>query len=169
MTKLLLDKLPLISRVRRNHALEHATMHVLEEQFYGLGMLGLSGLNGFWLLADLPTESVTDAALTALKRLKAGEEELAFHEHCGTNLASPLFLTALVCWVILTGGEGEIKLRRIPLAILIAVPFFLLSKPLGPWMQRNLTTSAMPEDMELAQVNTQRFMGRNIHHIVSRF
>ena len=42
----------------------------------GLGMAGISGPWGFYLLADLPSETVCDAALEALKRLQEGEASL---------------------------------------------------------------------------------------------
>ncbi len=171
MTKPLLDFLPFISQLRRNHGLEHAVMHVLTERFQGLIMAGISGPRGFLLMADLPTETVADASLEALKQLQLGETDLAIHEHCGTNLASSTVLAALTAWVVMagTGSDSRLKLRRLPLAILLAVLVFIFSKPLGPWLQRVLTTSAIPETMVLSQVTTQRVMGRNLHSITTRF
>ena len=44
-TSILLD-LPPVSRVRRNHALEHATMRVLTERQRHLRLVGRSSLGG---------------------------------------------------------------------------------------------------------------------------
>ena len=56
-----LSTLPIINTTRRNHALEHATMHVLAARYPGVKMAGMSGPAGFVLYADLPTEIITDA------------------------------------------------------------------------------------------------------------
>ena len=50
MTASFLDRLPLVGAVRRNHALEHATMQVLAEKYKGVPMAGLSNPQGFLLL-----------------------------------------------------------------------------------------------------------------------
>ncbi len=171
MTRPILDLIPILSQVRRNHGLEHATLHVLSKKLPGISMAGISGIRGFLLLADLPTESVAESALEALQRLQQGETALAVHENCGTNLAASLFLAASTAWLAMTGTakDAKLKLHRLPFAVLLAVPTFFLSKPLGPWLQRTLTTSAIPETMALAQVSTLRVAGRNVHIITTSF
>ena len=52
---------PIISRVRRNHGLEHATLHVLAERHPGLSIAGHSNPGGFWILGDVSTEEVRSA------------------------------------------------------------------------------------------------------------
>jgi hypothetical protein len=164
-----LDVLPLISHVRRNHSLEHATMHVLAERFKGLSMTGISGVGGFYLLADLPSETICDAALDAHKRLQAGETSLAVHENCGTNLVAPAALAGLSIWIIMlgTGKDSKLKLRRLPYALILAIPIFLLSRPLGPILQRLLTTSMEIGTLQIGQINTQKYSGRSLHHIIT--
>lgn len=171
MTSPILDLIPIVSQVRRNHGLEHATLHVISEKLPGISVAGVSSLYGFILLADLPTESVTEAVLEALKRLKGGETTLAVHENCGTNLAVSSFLAAGAAWLAMagTGKDAKLRLYRLPLAVLLAIPIFFLSKPLGPWLQQHLTTSAVPENMSLAQVSSLHVGGRNIHTIRTSF
>jgi hypothetical protein len=70
------------SRVRRNHGLEHATLHVLAEHLPRVNLAGHSDPNGFWIVGDVSTEDVIDAAAEALRRLKEGEHELAVHPVC---------------------------------------------------------------------------------------
>ena len=36
-------------RVRRNHALEHATLHVLQEKGIKTQLWGISDVGGFWI------------------------------------------------------------------------------------------------------------------------
>ena len=77
---MLLD-LPLILETRRNHALEHATLHVLART-HQISMAGHSNPTGFFLLGDLQLEDIATAANEALTRLRAGESGLAVHEGC---------------------------------------------------------------------------------------
>lgn len=169
MAKLILDKIPMISTIRRNHSLEHATMHVLSERFIGLGMAGISGLGGFYLLADLPSETIVEAAIEAAKRLKAGETELAIHDRCGTNLGTPFALAFLSYWAMMigTGQDAKRKVRRMPFAVILAVGVFFLARPLGPMMQRLLTTSESLENLQVGYISTQKYYGRSLHHVIT--
>ena len=87
ITEQLLNTKP-ISRIRRNHGLEHATLHVLANRHPGKRMAGYSDLSGFWIVADLPGQEIKDAADEALQRLSQGEHKLAVHPNCGTNFAT---------------------------------------------------------------------------------
>jgi len=60
----------IIDSTRKNHALEHATMTILAERYRGVRMMGHSSPVGFILMADLPTEIVTEAVLEAKRRLE---------------------------------------------------------------------------------------------------
>src|SRR5258706_2335088 len=93
---MLLD-LPLVLETRRNHALEHATLHV-HARTHQISMAGHSNPTGFFLLGDLQLEDIATAANEALTRLRAAESRLAVHECCGTNMATTAALSAtLVC------------------------------------------------------------------------
>jgi hypothetical protein len=167
MTASFLDRLPLIGAVRRNHALEHATMQVLTEKYKGVPMAGVSNPQGFLLVADLPTEIVTEAALEAEKRLKAGESQLAIHPHCGTNLVAPALAAWAAASLALWAGSGS-KKPRLPqfiLALLTAVPVYLLARPLGPLLQKTLTTSAEQGSQRVTQVTTTRLRENFLHKI----
>ena len=132
MTASLLDRLPIIGAVRRNHALEHATMQILAEKYKGVRMAGLSNPQGFLLIADLPTEIVTEAALEAEKRLKAGESQLAIHPHCGTNLAAPALAAGAAAWLALLASSGSKKPRLPHQHRLLPRRRHLLLKPSRP-------------------------------------
>lgn len=167
MTPSLLDRLPLIGSVRRNHGLEHATMQVLSKKYHDLPMAGFSGPSGFTLVADLPTEIVTDATLEAEQRLKVGESDLAVHPHCGTNLVISLLAAGMASWVTLwsTSGGKKPRFPQIALAIMAAVPAFIFSKPLGPLVQKKVTTSAELGEMRVRQVTSQKIRENFLHKI----
>src|SRR5512145_2167377 len=84
--------LPLVRRTRRNHGLEHATIHVLSSRFHGLSMAGRSTPNGFYIFGNVSTEEVRSAVDEGLQRMRNGEPHLAVHPGCGTNyLTSGVF------------------------------------------------------------------------------
>ncbi len=61
--------LPVIRRIRRNHGLEHATIHVLSQRVKNLSMAGRSTATGFYLYGNITTGEVEAAAWEALRRM----------------------------------------------------------------------------------------------------
>ncbi len=158
--------LPLILETRRNHALEHATLHLLAAKSRNQPMAGHSNPTGFFLLGDFSTSDVKSAAEEALARLRAGESGLAIHPGCGTNLLTAALLPATFAWAPLRGAKSTLwRLLLIPLAILFAVFGYFLSKPLGPWLQKHITTEANPGGMQIVDVVLVR---KGVHRIVTR-
>ncbi len=84
--------LPLVMKVRRNHGLEHATIHVLGERTGFRSMAGYSIPAGFFLIGNFTAGEITLAAEDALRRLRDGERHLAVHPGCGTNYVTSGFL-----------------------------------------------------------------------------
>lgn len=161
----LLD-LPYILEIRRNHALEHATLQVLAPKYPRQPMGGHSNPWGFVILGDVDTADLADAAVEALARLRAGESELAIHPGCGTNFATSGLLAGSVAWIGL-GGEGKWtrKLWRIPFILPLVVLVWQLSKPLGPKLQDKVTTEANMGGMEILSVDVVR---PGMHNIRTR-
>lgn len=147
--------LPYILEIRRNHALEHATLQVLAPKYPHRPMGGHSNPTGFVILGDVDTADLADAAVEALKRLRAGERELAIHPGCGTNYATSGLLAGSVAWYGLGGGRQK-KLWRIPFILPLVVLVWELSKPLGPALQAKVTTEAEIGAMEILSVEMIR-------------
>ena len=115
-------------QVRRNHALEHATANVLEEQYGVRNIAGMAFRDGFALygLHIHPSELMA-AAREALRRLKNGESHLALHPRCGTSLLVGQFLYAILFLVVFFFLN---HLSLIELLVLFA-SMMILSRPLG--------------------------------------
>lgn len=168
----LLD-LPLVRQTRRNHALEHATIHVLASRIPRLRMAGRSNHRGFVLLGDADTDQVVRAVSDALSRMKRGERGLAIHPNCGTNLVTTGYLTSLVALIGLQGASRrEDAFNRLPglmVAMMVAV---LVSQPIGTWLQRHVTTDGDPADTEVISIKRDevRWLGRPvvIHRVQTR-
>lgn len=158
--------LPFVGETRRNHALEHATLHVLAASNPGKPMAGHSNPTGFFILGDVSTEAVTDAATEALRRLKAGERELAIHPGCGTNLATTALLAGTLAWFVLRGSRSMWgRLLRLPFAVALALVGAVLSRPLGPVIQQKITTDADMGNLRLIEVR-ESLRGRLTAHRV---
>jgi hypothetical protein len=166
----LLD-VPLVSRVRRNHALEHATMNVLGERHKAHRLMGRSSVGGFYIYGDVSAEDVIAAAQEGLRRLKAGRREMAIHPTCGTNLAAAGILAGVGAFLALGGlSRNHPKnlfqsLIRLPLACTAAMVGIFLAQPLGSLLQARVTTQADVGDMCIVDVAQERRAGVLVHHV----
>lgn len=86
--------------VRQVHALEHATVWMLEEMAQTPQskrrveqVSGMSGDRGFHLYGPVDVAELRQAVLRAQQRLVRGDWELAVHPRCGTNLSVTMLLT----------------------------------------------------------------------------
>jgi hypothetical protein len=162
---MLLD-LPLILETRRNHALEHATLHMLARAYPRGPLAGHSNPTGFFILGDVATEDLATAAVQALIALRGGERKLAIHAGCGTNLAVTAFLSAGLAWLPLRGTKSTSwRLMLLPLALTLAVIGWALSRPLGPWLQANVTTEADLGDLQVENVVRIR---KGFHRVITK-
>lgn len=151
-------QIPLISRIRRNHGLEHATLHVLSERHPGVPMVGHSDFAGFWIIGNLELDDVQFAVDEALRRLNAGEERLAIHPNCGTNFATAGVLAGGAAFLAMTGAGRRFqdKLERLPLAMTMATLALVAAQPLGLTVQQQLTTSGRPEGLRITAITPSR-------------
>ena len=166
----LLD-LPFVSRVRCNHALEHATIHVLSERYRNLKLVGRSSLWGFYIYGSVPTEGVVAAAQEALRRLKTGQRRMAIHPNCGSNLAVAGVLAGLGAFLVLGGGSTSRdrslveRLSRLPLAFAAATLGIVLAQPLGTALQAHVTTQPDVGDLRIVSVTQERKAGVLVHYV----
>jgi len=158
--------LPLILETRRNHALEHATLHVLARKYPNQHMAGHSNPTGFFLIGKLDTQDIWTSATEAMTRLRAGESNLAIHAGCGTNLATTALLAGTFAWVPLRGRKSTLgQLAILPLALAFAAIGFTLARPLGPALQQRVTTEACLGNLHITEV---RFIRNNVHRIITK-
>ena len=159
------------SRVRRNHALEHATMQVLSERHRGLRMVGRSSPWGFYVYGNVPTEELLAAAQEGLRRLKAGQRHMAIHPNCGSNLAVAGILAGLGAFLALGGlsvHRPKSRLERLahlPLACTAAMLGIVLARPLGAIFQARVTTQAEVGDLRIVGVTRETKAGVLVHHV----
>ncbi|MFZ0533976.1 MAG: DUF6391 domain-containing protein [Anaerolineales bacterium] len=163
-------ELPIISHIRRNHGLEHATLHTLANHLPNSMLMGHSDIGGFWIIGDVPPEMLHTAVQEAIVRLRAGERQLAIHPNCGTNYATAGALAGLAGAAAMLGSGKRLqdKLARLPFAAALATMALILSQPLGLLLQARVTTSGDPGSLEVTAI-THRKQGRmTIHRVQTR-
>jgi hypothetical protein len=105
-----------INRIRRNHGLEHATIHILSEGHKRFSAQGNSDHRGFHLniYGDVTEEEVAAAVAEAHRRLRAGERHLAVHPNCGTVLVTTALLATLAAQGVFTFEQWRAEKKPSP-------------------------------------------------------
>lgn len=153
----------IISRIRRNHGLEHATIHVLSERHRNFSAQGNSDHRGFHLniYGDVPEEAVYDAVEEAYRRLKAGEHHLAVHPNCGTVLLTTATMATLAVQATFgleqrrqrgSGSGLTVLANALPSAILAVATAMILSRPVGMQIQEKFTVEGDIGEMQLLRI-----------------
>ncbi len=143
-------------RLRRNHALEHATINVIEERLGPSKLAGLAASEGFTIQGGAPPDLVASAAQEALQRLRAGERRLAIHPRCGTSLIAAQLVMAVVFIVAL------VLLRELSWLAFLAglLAAIILGPRLSLLLQRFVTTDARVGDLRISGIEAKRPDGR---------
>ena len=153
----------LLSRIRRNHGLEHATIHVLSEKHKNFSAQGNSDHRGFHLniYGDISEDDVMDAVETAFRRMKGGEHQLAVHPNCGTVLLTTATMATLAAQAVFSleqrrqerdKADVTVLLNALPSAILAVVLSLIVSRPLGVQLQARYTTEGDLGDMQIRSI-----------------
>ena len=161
--------LPIVSRIRRNHGLEHATLNILSMRFPYRPLAGYSFPGGFFLVGDVPTEEVRAAVFQALTRLNNGEHSLAIHPNCGTNFLAAGFMGGVLAWLGMAGAKGKRdKVERLPLVISLVTLGLIVGQPLGSKIQERITTSGDPQSLSIVDIFPFRFGQFSLHRVETK-
>ncbi|MGQ9665834.1 MAG: DUF6391 domain-containing protein [Anaerolineae bacterium] len=155
----------LFRRTRQNHAVEHATVHILAQRYPGLEVMGRSTPAGFYIYGAVPTEVLVSAVTEALARLRAGESHLAIHPRCGTNLAVSSLVGGLVTSLFLRRRRAP-WWEEFPQLLLALSDALLFSQPLAYNVQKHITTDANIGALHIRRVERRLLGGKMpVHYI----
>ncbi|MBA4374885.1 MAG: hypothetical protein C0401_01760 [Anaerolinea sp.] len=159
----------LVSLVRRNHGLEHATLNLLAKKIPGASFAGHSDQKGFWVIGNVSTDILLETAQTALKRMKEGERLLAIHANCGTNFVTAGLLAGTFAWLATLGTANNFKkkLDRWPLLVMIITGTLIAAQPLGLKVQEKVSTSGEPGRLLIKQIVRYERNGPALHRILT--
>jgi hypothetical protein len=153
--------LDFLKKIRRNHALEHATIAIALSKSDKHGVVaGNSTQGGFFVYGDIPDDVLSESASEALERLKAGEKDLAISPYCGTNIVVAAGLAGLAC-VIAVGSER--RWRKLPNVITAATIALLAARPLGYLVQKHLTTDGAVGRLNIKDVKNLGIGSARVH------
>lgn len=157
-----------VNRIRRNHGLEHATIHVLSEGHKRFSAQGNSDHRGFHLniYGDVTEQEVAAAVAEAHRRLRAGERQLAVHPNCGTVLVTTAMLATVAAQAVFSfeqwreaapdgkgAGRGWLATANaLPGATLAVVAALIVGRPLGLTLQERYTVDGNIADLEVVSI-----------------
>ena len=156
---------PTLRRIRRNHALEHASIHMLSRRIGKLALMGRSDSRGIVLIGRVPTQLVRRCVEEALQRLSKGEHGLAIHPNCGTNMVTTAALGAGATLAALLGSEPGRRWRRLPLVVMGIAAALAIGRPLGAKLQEHVTTLPDLGDLHILEIRCIQIAGLVIHRI----
>jgi hypothetical protein len=143
-------------RIRQNHALEHATITILSGMVPDLRISARSNSNGFIIFGDVDLGALRRALEEALRRLQAGEAELAIHPNCGTNLAVGVSLMTVGTMLGMTSSHTR---TRVASAAASSVAGLMAARPIGEFVQKHITTLPDLEGVRVTDIFRRKVFG----------
>jgi hypothetical protein len=143
-------------RIRQNHALEHATITILSENVSDLRISARSSSRGFTIFGDVDLGQLRRALDEALRRLQAGEAQLAIHPNCGTNLVVGFTLVTVGTLLGMTSSRAR---TRIASTAVSSVAGLMAARPLGEFVQKYVTTLPDVEGVHVTEISRHKFLG----------
>ncbi len=146
-------------RIRQNHALEHATITILSGYIPELRVSARSSSRGFIIFGDVDLGQLRRALDEALRRLQAGEAELAIHPNCGTNLAVGISLATVGT---LLGLASTRTRTRVASTAFSSVAGVMAARPLGEFVQKHVTTLPDLQGVRVSKIFRRKILGMTI-------
>lgn len=143
-------------RIRQNHALEHATITILSGMVPDLRVSARSSSDGFIVFGDVDLGQLRRASEEALRRLQAGEAELAIHPNCGTNLAVGVSLVTLGTML---GFASNHSRTRVAAAAASSLTGLAAARPLGELVQKYVTTLPDLKGVRVTEIFRRKLFG----------
>lgn len=143
-------------RIRQNHALEHATITILSGYIPDLRVSARSNSRGFTIFGDVDLGQLRRALDEALRRLQAGEAQLAIHPNCGTNLVVGVSLLAAGMLLGMTSSRSS---TRIASAAASSFAGFMAARPLGEYVQKHVTTLPDLRGVRVTEIYRRKVLG----------
>tara|TARA_B100000686_G_scaffold1981_1_gene2204 strand:- start:207 stop:734 length:528 start_codon:yes stop_codon:yes gene_type:complete len=150
--------------IRRNHAIEHATVSILTEQISKSAVIGFAVPSGFIIYSKSSKDEILSAANNGLNLMKTGDSEISISQFCGTNLVVAALLTG-VSTVLLSKilGKKSKNILNITNGFLLSA---LLSKPIGRIVQKYVTTDPNVKHIQIKNSRSLR-VGTSYLHFIS--
>lgn len=149
-------RLAFSERAKQNHALEHGTIHFLNQRYERTRRLGGSaGREGFRLIGAKHAEDITEAFDQLISLPFEEMRKVVVQQKCGSRTIVAqglgiflLLVTTLAFWIFQPGPIVVVLVLLLQLVL-----FLTLSRPLGAWLQR---ASLLSTDFSAAKISSIR-------------
>jgi hypothetical protein len=148
----------ILSRLRQNHALEHATIAILQQRNPRVRIIARSTSRGFRLYGTMQPEEVRPAVEEAMRRLRRGEKSLAITQRCGTTVAVGVLFGTLALWL---SEFLQSPRHKLALGVATSVAIAVSSQPVGLLAQRYVTTRAELDGLRVEGVRSRSLGKKN--------
>jgi hypothetical protein len=142
---------------RRNHALEHATIHYLEANV-GRRLSGRASRNGFKIFGHVSVEEIR-AAFEQVRRIVRDGGQLPYiSRRCGSNVVTARGLSLLLLLGVALGSvslEPPLAVRATALAVVVLF-FFGMRHGMGNWIQRRFFMMVDFDDISVRAIREVR-------------
>lgn len=166
LTKTRIAPLSVLYHIRKNHAMEHASIHILTKSHPNIAFAGYSLIKGFWIYGQTELQDIQKAVEMAQARLKNGERQLAVHPNCGTNIAvTGLCTAASSSLALMAESDEDSSFSRFSALTSAGLIGALIGRPLGPAVQKHITTDANVADLSIVGINCKSFHGTPVFFI----
>lgn len=155
----------IVQKIRRHHALEHATISILNRRLPHLRLAGWSAPNGFYIYGAVTAAQLQTAIAEAMARISRGERHLAVHPRCGTNVVTAGMLVGLVSFISMLPGDQRARRTRLPLVLLLSTLSLLLAQPLGLVVQQHVTTDANVNSISSVSIDSYQLGQVPVHRV----
>ncbi len=143
-------------RIRQNHALEHATITILSGMVPNLNISARSSSHGFIVFGNVDLGVLRQALDEALRRLQAGEAELAIHPNCGTNLVIGVSLMAVGTMLGMASSQRRTRLASTAAS---SIAGLMAARPVGEFVQKHVTTLPDLEGVRVTDISRRKLLG----------
>ena len=158
--------LPLILETRRNHAVEHATLHILADKYKNQNMAGHSNPGGVFPLRKLRQTGYSICRNRSDESSPCGRKRAGCPPGLRDKPGDHRVSAGAVCLAPFRGVRSTPwRIVLIPLALSFAVLGFFLSRPVGTWLQAHVTTEADLGNMRVVDIALVR---KGVYKVVTK-
>jgi hypothetical protein len=155
----------LLVRIRRNHAIEHAALHLLGRSPHPPRLAARSDWRGLTFYGDVDLAVLRRAVNGALFELSTGQRRLAVHPRCGSMVSVSLLLSLLSLRLVRSGLRPGYSAARNILTLAGLGSAALIARPLGEALQAHVLTDSDPGGARLVSIHSSRLGTLAIHRV----
>ncbi|NLT74379.1 MAG: hypothetical protein GXX94_09355 [Chloroflexi bacterium] len=143
-----------LQRIRRNHAIEHAALHMLAATMARPRLAARSDWAGVTFYGRADPALLSQGLERALDALRNGQRHLAVHPRCGSGLSVASLLAFLPMWATLRSIGPRHRILGTVIAFVSMISGLILADPVGKATQAHLLTEPLVSDAHIVSIRS---------------